>query len=289
MLSSLLIVALFLPCCLSFPVPQNVVDDLKIFKSYFDQFLFTKESQNSTLESQLRFLQRFYKLEETGLLDEPTKALIRAPRCGVRDVADYSFFPGMPRIENNPVTYRIVNYPSYLEFKDVAAVVQKAAEVWSSVTPLKFRRVNHQNADISLGFYSGYHGDFASFDGRGNIVAHAFAPHPYYPGEIHFDSDEEWTFSEKGTNLFLVAVHEIGHSLGLGHSWDPDSIMYPPYQYQDTENFKLSADDIRGIQILYPRRRRLGFPIFDYQHSKLDAAKSSSKESKISLTQKANQ
>lgn len=51
-----------------------------------------------------------------------------------------------------------------------------------------------------------------------------------------------------GTNLFLVALHELGHSLGLGHSNDPTAIMFPYINYN---SFHLSADDIRGIQSLY--------------------------------------
>lgn len=54
-----------------------------------------------------------------------------------------------------------------------------------------------------------------------------------------------------GTNLFLTAVHEIGHSLGLGHSSDPKAVMFPTYKYVDINTFRLSADDIRGIQSLY--------------------------------------
>lgn len=52
-------------------------------------------------------------------------------------------------------------------------------------------------------------------------------------------------------NLFLVAAHEFGHSLGLAHSDVRGALMFPVYSYQNPETFRLPADDRRGIQKLY--------------------------------------
>ena len=73
-------------------------------------------------------------------------------------------------------------------------------------------------------------------------------------GDIHFDEDEPWvagtsTVPATSKSLLAVAVHEIGHSLGLKHSSVADAIMKP--LYQTSASVELGDDDIRGVQSLY--------------------------------------
>ncbi|XP_030648199.1 collagenase 3-like [Chanos chanos] len=206
----------------------------------------------SQLSLKVSEMQQFFGLKVTGKLDSETLDVMKKPRCGVPDVAAYSTSPGNIKWKKNRLTYRIENYTPDLSVAEVDNAIAKALQVWADVTPLRFTRIYSGVADIMISFTRGAHGDGSPFDGPGNTLAHAFGPAAGIGGDAHFDEDETFTSGTSNDyNLFLVAAHEFGHSLGLGHSKVPGALMYPVYSYTDPSSYSLPQDDISGIQSLY--------------------------------------
>ncbi|NWY53483.1 MMP7 protein, partial [Chionis minor] len=252
----LLCAAVLLPQCLAFPAPLKPESwssvDLENVKTYLDKFfpVFSK-TKNQSLEERIKEMQRFFHLTVTGSLNTETEETMKKPRCGLPDVAEYNTFDGNPKWQKTHLTYKLVIYTPDLTITEVDNAIKRAFAVWSDVTPLKFRRVFFGYADIVIGFARRAHGDGYPFDGRGNTLAHAFAPGEGIGGDAHFDDDERWSETNRDINLFLVAAHEFGHSLGLAHSNVREALMYPIYSYVNPATFKLPEDDKQGIQKLY--------------------------------------
>lgn len=158
---------------------------------------------------------------------------------------------------SNALTYFFQNGTGDISGAGERQAIRDAFELWACVTPLTFSEVSTaSNADIVILWGNRNHGDGFPFDGTGNLLAHAFFPPPNggsIAGDIHFDDEENWTLSYKTTpnqpiDLVTVAAHEIGHSIGLRHSSNPDALMYA--YYSGSHRF-LHVDDIEGIQSIY--------------------------------------
>ncbi|XP_004764510.1 interstitial collagenase [Mustela nigripes] len=208
-----------------------------------------RQRNSSLVAEKLKQMQAFFGLKVTGKVDADTLALMRQPRCGVPDVAPYALGERTLRWEHTHLTYRIENYTPDLSRADVDSAIDRAFQLWSNVSPLTFTRVLEGQADIMISFVRGDHYDNSPFDGPDGILAHAFPPGPNLGGDAHFDEDESWTKDYRNYNLYRVAAHELGHSLGLSHSTDIGALMYPNYMYED--HVQLSQDDINAIQAIY--------------------------------------
>lgn len=139
-------------------------------------------------------------------------------------------------------------------------VIGQAFGLWSNVARVRATEVASGGTDPCVGdvrilFASRFHGDIAPFDGPGGVLAHTFYPPPLnsscIASDAHFDEDENWvtpTIGGVGIDLLTVAAHEFGHSIGLGHSADPNALMYGFYTGRHAY---LSHDDIAGAVAIY--------------------------------------
>ncbi|KAL4002173.1 Matrixin family protein [Acanthocheilonema viteae] len=155
----------------------------------------------------------------------------------------------------------ISKYTRDMPRSEIRLIVRKSFTMWSTQTiinsmpsvKLQFEEATYEDdADIVILWAEGDHGDAYKFDGTGNhtnILAHTFYPtyqeNGRLNGDIHLDDAEKWISDSKGdgTSFPNVFIHEIGHSLGLGHSKRADAIMYPIYKKDMIDNASFDLDD----------------------------------------------
>ncbi len=148
------------------------------------------------------------------------------------------------------IKYYIENKTEDIPENKIKEAFKEAFELWAAVTPLTFSEVTTKSkTNIIIRFFSN-----KSY--KKNSVAYV---NPYKnPMEIYFNDDKIWTLSKETPSkesikkspidLITIATHEIGHVLGLAHSFEENAIMHTTYKGRVRS---LHPDDIKGIQSIY--------------------------------------
>jgi len=131
---------------------------------------------------------------------------------------------------------------------DLDAALQSAFDAWEAVADIDFQQVS------SGGQVSVYYDAMGYNPGGSNVAGTAsWGPdvggvlNSLSAGIIEFNSDLTWAdYGSGGFDFFAIALHEIGHIIGLGHVSDRSEIMSDLVVANN-----LGSGDIDGAQFIY--------------------------------------
>lgn len=133
---------------------------------------------------------------------------------------------------------------SLYSIEDFEAALQAAFDRWEEVAAVDFAYSNDADVDIEV--------SMGALEGSTvGLAWYSYIPQTgvdeIIDATVTMDSLEFWSpYGSGALDFFAVALHEIGHTLGLGHVEDTSEIMNP---YVSTAN--LGDGDIAGIRYLY--------------------------------------
>lgn len=225
---------------------------------YLRRGAYTPGQVDPSTSEALRKYQERHDLTPTGTFDEPTREQMLKSRCAMPDMRN-----GVAFLTACPWGRRTLTFAFDTGTNDISGVgefdaVRAAFATWAAVGQLTFIEVTTaQNPDVRIGWRPANDQDLSMV---GGVLAHAdFPPNcsvvtNTLPKPVHFD-DSEHTWSVGAAvsafDVETVALHEIGHILGLGHTNVPGSVMFPSVSSNFTLR-TLTADDLAGIRQLYP-------------------------------------
>jgi len=195
----------------------------------------------------------------TGTLDAETRNAMTTARCGLPDLDDGVAFSVTCSWDHTNLTYAFDHGTTDIAGNGELDAVRRAFATWAAAAPFAFTEVTTaQNPDISIDWRNANDPDHSMV---GGVLAHSDFPpgcsvvNPGLPKPLHFDDSENtWSIgaASGAFDVETVALHEIGHLLGMQHTTVIGAVMFPSVSSNFTLR-TLQADDLAGIGQLYPQ------------------------------------
>ena len=144
---------------------------------------------------------------------------------------------------------------------EAEAAVRAGADAWGAQSHASFAfTYAGRTSGTSMG-YNGKNEVFFRNESNGSVIAETLWTYDGTGALVDADIkfyDSGWRFftgtSGCSGGYFIedIAAHEFGHALGLGHSGDGTATMYPSASSCTQALRTLAADDIAGVEALYP-------------------------------------
>jgi hypothetical protein len=152
--------------------------------------------------------------------------------------------------------------PHNADVSDNAALtaVLYGAEVWEKQSGALFDVLYNGQVSDTTTSYDNRNVVIFRNQSNGNTIGTTYS---WYSGNSLVDADiifwdggfkffTGWAGCSSGIYIEDVAAHEFGHALGLNHTSTTGATMYPSTKYCSQDWRTLAADDIAGVESLYP-------------------------------------
>ena len=142
-----------------------------------------------------------------------------------------------------------IQFDGFISDAQFISVIRAAFDAWEQVTNIDFVEVSDSSSvDIRLGF-----GDIDGSSGTLGVAYYSYnGSNELTQSFIEFDSAENWNLNigsaSWGISAYIVALHEIGHAIGIGHSGDSSAVMAA---FLNNSLSGLTQDDIDAAQAIY--------------------------------------
>lgn len=177
---------------------------------------------------------------------------VQSPPEAHRARVHYTFL-GYPALDG-PISVHLDPSESPLPHAVTLAVWREAIAAWREAGVPIDESDEADTATIRLSWHGRGHPDCTSVKSWERDVAHSgLAPDHRF---IHFRSDGQWSArGDVGCGLYQATLHELGHTLGIGHSDDPAAVMHDQYR---VENDEIGPSDLAALETLRGRDATTG-------------------------------